>query len=289
VIEVELGFEKADSWAGFALDISPDGKQWRTVFDGSRRKTDGERYVFPPQQVAAIRIRDPKRADGQPVAVKAVRLGYEAGRFPAAATTPVTIRTGTARNAATGAEEAWVEAPGAGGLDRVRWTIDARGVLTLDYGYRLSGSYLYHGVSFDAPLAGVDTVKALLDGRDPVWRNRVRGGVLGVHDIADRRGTLPDPATAGYFAGLRWATFRGSQGSWTVASPSRDTYLRVGTRLNDHPYTTVDFPAGDLSFLGAIPGMGSKFIKPEDSGPDGQPTTVSGEQSGRLVFSWLGK
>lgn len=285
VAEVELDFAKADSWAGFALDISPDGQQWRTIFNGSRRKTDGERYVFPPQIVKAIRIRDPKRADGQAVAVKAVRLGYEPDRFPAASTS-VTIQTGQSRDPKTGAEEAWIEAPGAGGLDRVRWTIDARGVLTLDYGYRLTGPVLYHGVSFDTPLADLHSVRALVNGGDPVWRNRLQGGVLGVHDVAGTTGGLPNPATAGYFAGLRWATFSGKKASWSLTSAVPDQYLRVGTRPNDHPYTTVDFPSGDISILGAIPGMGSKFIKPEDSGPSGQPTIVSGMQRGKLMLSF---
>ena len=286
VIEAELDFGNKDGWAGFALDISADGQRWRTVFDGSRRKVDGERYVIPPQSVMAIRIRDPRRADGQQVAVKAVRLGYEAERFPAATALPVAIRTGEVRDPVTGETEAWLEAPGSGGLDRVRWTIDAHGVLTLDYGYELNGPYLYHGISFDAPLADVDGVRALVDGRNPVWRNRLHGGVLGVYDIAGKRGGLPDPATAGYFAGLRWATFRGNDGAWTIASAAPDKFLRIGTRPSDHPNTTADFPAGDISILGAIPGMGSKFIKSEDSGPTGQPAAVSGEQRGRLIFTW---
>lgn len=280
-IEVELDFAKEDSWAGFALDISADGRAWRTIFAESRRKSDGIRYVFPPQPVAAVRIRDPRRNDGTGIAVKTVRLGYEPGRFADAATGPVTIRTGIARDTTTGEAQAWLEAPGAGGLDRVRWTLDARGVLALDYAYRLTGAFLYHGVSFDMPLDTVATVKALVAGRDPVWRNRTRGGVLGVYDIAGQRGGLRAPAAAGYFAGMRWARFD----DVTVAAPGAAMFLRVGTRLNDHPNTTVDFPAGDVSFLSATPGMGSKFIKPEDSGPMGEPTQVTGEQRGRLVFS----
>lgn len=286
VAEIELDITKADSWAGFALDVSADGRTWRTVYDGSRRKSDGERYVFPPQQVIALRIRHPRRADGRTAAVVAVRLGYEAGRFPATAPASVALRTGLGTDPVTGAAQAWLDAPGAGGLARVRWTLDARGVLALDYGYRLTGPYLYHGISFDAPLGEVGTVRALVDGREPVWRNRTRGGVLGVYALAGKQAGLPRPDVAGYFAGLRWATFAGAAGDWTVAAPGRRSYLRIGTRPNDHPNTTVDFPAGDISFLGAIPGMGSKFIRPEDSGPAGEPTIVDGEQHGRLVFSF---
>jgi hypothetical protein len=284
-VEIAVAFADADSWAGFKLDISPDGRSWRTVFDGSRRRTDGIRYVFPPQPVAAIRIREPKRSDGRAIAIEAARLGYEASRFPTPATAPVDVRSGTGRDPSTGTVQAWLEAPGAGGLDRVRWTIDPTGALTLDYAYRLSGPQLYHGVTFDAPLAAIDKVRALVNGEQPVWRNRLRGGVLGVHEIAGRQQGLPVPDRAGYFAGMRWATFSKGGAALTVVAPAGGRFLRIGTRRNDHPYTTVDFPAGDISILEAIPGMGSKFIKPEDSGPQGQATTVSGEHSGRLVFS----
>ena len=46
----------------------------------------------------------------------------------------------------------------------------------------------------------------------------------------------------------------------------------------------MDFPAGDLSFLHAIPGMGSKFKTPEVSGPSAQPVKASGTYKGTLMF-----
>ena len=50
--------------------------------------------------------------------------------------------------------------------------------------------------------------------------------------------------------------------------------------------TTVDFPAGDLSFLHAIPAMGSKFVTPEKTGPASQPAKASGTYSGSLAFGF---
>ena len=60
--------------------------------------------------------------------------------------------------------------------------------------------------------------------------------------------------------------------------------LRIGTPRISHPFTTVAFPAGDLSFLEAIPAIGSKFITPEKTGPSSQPAKAAGLHTGSLVF-----
>ena len=69
-----------------------------------------------------------------------------------------------------------------------------------------------------------------------------------------------------------------------TSSNNPATYLRVGTPRSSHPTTSVDFPAGDLSFLHAIPGMGSKFKTAEVSGPSAQPAKATGIYRGTLVF-----
>jgi hypothetical protein len=73
-------------------------------------------------------------------------------------------------------------------------------------------------------------------------------------------------------------------GELTNTSPSPEIFLRVGTPRISHPNTTVDFPAGDLSFLHAIPAIGSKFKTPEVSGPSGAWARAAGRYEGTLVF-----
>jgi hypothetical protein len=285
IAEVKLTLNPGDSWSRLTLAVS-DGRAWKTVYAGAHGGGDGDRFILPPMTVAAVRVVDPRGSGDRPIKVASVRLGYEPARFPAKPAPPIIVRTGTDRDAATGRAQAWLEAPGAGGLDMVRWTLRADGTLAMDYGYSLTGAVLYHGVTFDAPLAEVGTVRALLEGPSPVWQNRLRGTMLGVHEIAAAgSSTLPAPAHAGYFAGLRWVRLAGRGGDWVVASDTPD-YLRLGTRLDDHPMTSVDFPAGDLSFLKAIPAIGSKFIAPEDSGPSGKPAQATGAYRGRLTFAW---
>ena len=125
----------------------------------------------------------------------------------------------------------------------VRWMLRADGVLSLDYSYRLTGRFLYHGITFDAPLSTIRAVRGLIEGPMPAWQNRRCGTVLGVHEIAARDITgLPTPDHAGYFGGVRWARLTTADGDWVVTSDTPDV-LRLGTRLDDFPATTVDFSA----------------------------------------------
>jgi hypothetical protein len=285
LVEVTSTSAITDGWTGFALDISGDGTTWKTIYDGKRRPRDGDRFVLPPQDVAVVRIRNLRNNFASPVAITAVRLGYEPQRFPAPKTPAVRLRTGTSKDPRTGQDEAWVETDGAGGVDHVRWTLSPTGVLALDYRYTLNGRFLYHGIGFDHVLSNVSSVCGLLEGPTPVWQNRLNGTTLGVHLIAERGSrVVPEPETAGFFRGLRWARFNTPAGGWTVTSAT-PSFLRIGTRLNDHPNTTSDFPRGDIAFLHAIPAMGSKFIAAEDSGPTGAPAAAAGEYSGRLTFN----
>jgi hypothetical protein len=123
-----------------------------------------------------------------------------------------------------------------------------------------------------------------------VWQNRIRGTWFGVHEIAQNDIQAGEswnyPEFQGYFAGLRWTRLETAAGPLTVTSASPETYLRIGTPRINHQNTTVDFPAGDLSFLQAIPAIGSKFILPDKSGPSGQPAKAAGTYQGSLRFDF---
>ena len=291
-LEIELDYVKADSWAGFKLEISPDGRSWKTLFDGVRRKVDLKLFNFPPQLVAAVRLSKIVRASGEPIAVNSLRLGYAAARFPAASATQeiATVTHGTARDAQSGETVAWLESRGAAGLDQFRWTLRGDGSLRLDYTYTLSGDFLYHGLTFNHPEEKMKSLRWLGAGPYRVWQNRLRGTWLGVHEIAYNNiqpgESWSFPEFQGYFAGLRWARLETESGPLHVKSASPEVYLRIGTPRINHQMTTVDFPAGDISFLHAIPAMGSKFVAPDASGPAGLPAKAAGSYRGSLVFSF---
>jgi len=288
--EIELDAGRKTSWYGLKLELSPDGKAWKTVFDGTRRPNDGKGYEFPPQLVAAARLTRVRASDEQPAEVKNFRLGYTPNRFSVEAQKPATVTSGTERDPQTGATTVWIESHGGGGMDHFRWTLKPDGALQLDFAYPLSGDFVYHGITFDHPEDQMSTLRWLGQGPYRVWQNRLRGTWLGVHQIA-RNDPQPGeswgyPEFQGYFGGLRWARLDTANGSIRVASVSPDVYLRVGTPRISHSFTTVDFPAGDLSFLYAIPAMGSKFITPEDTGPASHWAKASGTYGTTLTFTF---
>ncbi|MEY3898729.1 MAG: hypothetical protein RLZZ214_4251 [Verrucomicrobiota bacterium] len=276
LLEIDLGLPKPINWAGFKLEISPDGQTWKTLYDATRRGGDGNVYEFPPQWVAAVRLSDLRQSDGQRPALKRMRAAYQSERFPAAAEFQVS----------SGSD--WLESSTSDGSQKFRWTLAGDGGLRLDYFYQIDGDFIYHGITFDHPEDKLQSVKWLGDGPSRVWQNRLRGTSLGIHEIA-RNDIQPGeswefPEFQGCFGGLRWARFQTTSGPLTVTSSRPETYLRIGTPRISHPFTTVAFPAGDVSFLHAIPAIGSKFITPEKTGPASQPAKVAGAQSGSLVF-----
>jgi hypothetical protein len=280
VIEVEIETPKGMPYTAYQLELSPDGEKWHTIYDASRRPGDGGRYDFPPQRVAAVRLSKLVHSDGSPAQLKAVRIGHAAGRFPPETAGNITVTTGTDANGA------WLESRG--GQTNFKWTLGGDGKLRLDYEYALEGSFNYHGITFDHDEGAMKSLRWLGEGPYRVWQNRLHGTALGIHENA-RHVLQPGesfryPEFEGFFAGVRWARLDTSAGPLSIVSDNPAAYLRVGTPRLSHPNTSVDFPAGDLSFMHAIPGMGSKFKTPEVSGPSAAAAKASGTYKGTLVF-----
>ncbi|RYD33618.1 MAG: beta-galactosidase, partial [Verrucomicrobiaceae bacterium] len=89
LLEVDLDYRQNINWAGFKLEITPDGQKWKTLYDATRRSGDGKGYEFPPQMVAAVRLSDLRQVDGGIPPVKGIRAAYQAERFPVPATAKV--------------------------------------------------------------------------------------------------------------------------------------------------------------------------------------------------------
>ena len=303
VIEVIPAFEKGAAYARFRIEISADGANWKTVFDATRRKSDGNAYRIPPQPVLAVRITSPTDQHGQKLALNSVRLGHAARRFPMlgaansarASAAGISSSTGTGTGTGTGANAdgkpvAWIEASQTGGLDRVRWTMAANGDLTLDYSYRLEGAVQYHGITFDHPEAALRSTRWLGEGPYRVWKNRLQGTWLGVHEVVQFDQQPGErfryPESQGFFAGVRWARFDTATGRLHINSNDNkaEGYLRVGTPRISHVNTTVEFPAGDLSWLHAIPAIGEKFTPTEALGPAAAWPMAKGGYEGSLTL-----
>jgi hypothetical protein len=290
VLEAALDLPKGVLFASFKLENSPDGRGWKTLFYASRRPADGAFHTFPPQPVASVRISGLTGFDGRPAKFKTLRLGHTPSRFPATPSASGKVATGATPATATESASVWLESRGALGLDHFRWTLFGDGRLRLDYAYRLDGAFACHGITFDHPESALRGVRWLGEGPNSVWQNRLQGTRLGVHETpwhAVQRGeTFQYPESAGDFAGVRWARLATTAGDLVVRQENPSVYLRLGTPRITVPSTMAEFPAGDLSFLHAIPGMASKFKTIAESGPSAAPAEACGEYRGTVVFEF---
>lgn len=136
----------------------------------------------------------------------------------------------------------------------------------------------YMGVSFSYPENLVKGVEWLGNGPYRVWKNRMQGVELDVHrkDYNNTITGVPPlvyPEFKGYHSNLYWARIESKEQSFTVATSSEDVFLRLYTP--DQPEKVVDrvappFPPGDISFLQAIPPIGTKSNDAWNMGPSGK-------------------
>jgi hypothetical protein len=170
----------------------------------------------------------------------------------------------------------------------IQWVVRPNGLLDLN----VSGHYM-QGISFDYPEDQLQSVRRLGDGPFRVWRNRTKGTTLGVWEDEYNNTITSDPASnydypefKGFFSSLYWARLRNNdKSSLTVYCHTPFTFFRLFT-----PETPEDvregwgtdaivYPEGDISFLNAIPPIGTMFKKAGDLGPQSQPETVYGWDS----------
>jgi hypothetical protein len=200
-----------------------------------------------------------------------------------------------------------ISAAFSGPMRSLSYRIKSSGWLTIDYVYALSGEQEYFGVGFDYPEADVKGLRFLGEGPAPVYQNRLAGGTLDVWNrpynntiVGDPDDLKPGehfdyPVFKGFYSGVRWLQLNTSEGPITamVEQPSGSPiYVQVLTPKTPPPnllgQTGVPFPNAGVSFLHAIPAIGSKFVGPKSSGPMGQPAVAKGEYKGHISL-YFGK
>ena len=188
-----------------------------------------------------------------------------------------------------------------GPMKSVSYRLKSNGWLSIDYDYALTGEYEYFGVGFDYPEADVKGMRFLGNGPAPVYQNRLAGGLLDVWNrpynntiVGDPDDLKPGehfdyPVFKGFYAGVRWLQLNTTEGPITAMLDQRSEspiYVQVFTpktppaNLIGQAY--APFPKAAISFLNAIPAVGSKFVGPRSSGPMGQPAIANGEYKGTI-------
>jgi hypothetical protein len=163
----------------------------------------------------------------------------------------------------------------------LKWTMYPSGWLKMELKY-FPADYDYSllGASFSYPERGPDSVKSvrwLGDGPYRVWKNRMQGVTLDVWDKAYNntitgQGNVVYPEFKGYFSNFYWMRLETAGQPFTIVCADEDVYLRLFTPAN--PIKTYNvapaFPGGDISFMHAIPPIGTKSQKAENMGPSGK-------------------
>lgn len=161
------------------------------------------------------------------------------------------------------------------------WTFYPSGIAKLLIHYvpkEYDKDFEYMGVDFSYPENLVKGVKWLGDGPYRVWKNRMQGVELGVHQKAYNNtvtGVQPIvyPEFKGYHSNMYWAKIESKEQSFVVATSSDDVFLRLYTPAQPekiYERTAPPFPDGDISFMQAISAMGTKSNDSWNMGPSGK-------------------
>ena len=188
-----------------------------------------------------------------------------------------------------------VEISYSGAMKYTRWKMHSSGWLSLEYEYELAGTYPFAGISFTYPENFALGAKWLGKGPYRVWKNRLQGVTDNVWYNPynnTQAGSAPwiFPEFKGYFADITWMELNTVEGKFIVATPDTGLYVRLFdfyalSGVRPHP----ELPTGNLSFLDAIPPIGTKLALNISSntrqlGPQSEPNVISGSRKRTLYF-----
>ncbi|MBD1428624.1 glycoside hydrolase family 2 [Sphingobacterium sp. DN04309] len=188
-----------------------------------------------------------------------------------------------------------IEATYSGDLKFIRWTMRPDGWLKLDYSYELNGNVPFAGVSFDFPESYMLSAKWLGNGPYRVWKNRMQGVTRNAwekmyNDAKPGIGPWNFPEFKGYFSDINWMMFNSVQGRFLVATDQDDLFVRLFEFYGmSGPQGYPQLPSGNISFLDAIPAIGSKLALGINNnagvnGPAGELNKMQGTISRTLYF-----
>jgi len=180
--------------------------------------------------------------------------------------------------------------------DKIKWTVHPSGLLDLHVEIKGKKAVKgYKGITFSFPESEVSGMKWLGDGPYRVWRNRMKGSRFQVWEN-DYNNTVTGesgfvyPEFKGFFSSLYWVKVKGkNQNGFTVYCHSENTFLRMLTpqqpKEDPNHRVSVDFPAGDISFVKNIPAIGTKFQTGETMGPQGNLENYFGNDDEPIVIA----
>ena len=191
-----------------------------------------------------------------------------------------------------------VEVMYSGDIKYARWKMNSSGWLALEYEYELLGTFPFAGISFTYPENFVLGAKWLGKGPYRVWKNRMQGVTDNVWQNAynnTHTGSAPwiYPEFKGYYADVNWMELNTVEGKFTIATPDTSLYVRLFefyglSGVRPHP----ELPAGTISFLDAIPPIGTKLAlnisyNTSQLGTQSEPNKLDGVKK-RVLYFYFG-
>jgi hypothetical protein len=182
-----------------------------------------------------------------------------------------------------------------GALKYVRWKMLGSGWTSLEYEYELNGSFPFAGVSFSYPENYVLGAKWLGKGPYRQWKNRLQGTPVNVwqnlyNNTKTSYNPLVYPEFKGYYGDIRWMEFNTVEGKFYVASKDSGLYVRLFDFYGlTGPKSYPELPVGNISFLDAIPPIGTKLAlninnNTASLGPQSELTKFKGPVKRTLYF-----
>ncbi|WP_448248832.1 glycoside hydrolase family 2 TIM barrel-domain containing protein [Thalassotalea agariperforans] len=190
----------------------------------------------------------------------------------------------------------------------VQWTIKPNGTVTLDYQFaEITQPLMYLAVGFNLPEHTVKAKTWLGHGPYRVWANRLKGAEFGLweNEFNDKITGINQwgtPEFKGIFSGIEWLNLKLNNQSSILIQPHDNNFIGVLRPSNTIPVEQVhpkklnrehespihavwNYPeAGGLHIFHKLPGIGTKFMFAEESGPQGQPKQIKGKISGHITF-----
>jgi hypothetical protein len=287
--------ESTDALTATAGDLSLQISKTTGLLISASRQGKSFSLVNGPRVVAmAAKLAPPRAQPGQPAPPPPPPVFAPDSRL-------------TSLTQKTDGSDLVISAAFTGPMNSLTYRLKPNGWLSIDYVYTVTGDHEYFGVGFDYPEANVKGMRFLGEGPSPVYQNRLAGGTLDVWNrpynntiVGDPDDLKPGehfdyPPFKGFYSGMHWLQLNTSEGPITaLVDQPHDSPIYVQILTPKSPPASligqagVPYPNAGISFMHAIPAVGSKFVGPKSSGPMGQPAVAKGEYKGHISL-YFGK
>lgn len=176
------------------------------------------------------------------------------------------------------------------------WILHSTGILELEYSYVPQDLVQMAGITFDFPEENIKGALLLANGPYRVYKNRMKGGSLDIWDKTYNNAVTGEsweyPEFKGYYS-LFYGLKLNCDTPFEVYCGKEDVVLHLFTpepqkRYDvSRNYTLPVYPSGNISFMNAIPAVGTKFGKAENYGPQSQLHRARGYGWENRVFGQL--